>query len=41
MFELDTLFGKLVCAFATGFGNLTGHRDDAAALCLFIQANDL
>ena len=38
---IDTLMGKLVCAFATGLGMWTGHRADAAALCLFIQANDL
>lgn len=41
MFEIDTLMGQLVCAFATGLGMWTGRRAEAAALCLFIQANDL
>lgn len=39
--ELDTLFGRFVCAFAVGLGVRTGNLDNAFNLCLFIVTNDL
>lgn len=41
MLELDTLFGKFVCAFAIGLGVRSGNLGDAANLCVFIFKNDL
>jgi len=39
--QLDTWFGKFVCAFAVGLGFRTGNLDDAFNLCLFISTHDL
>jgi hypothetical protein len=41
MFELDSWFGKVICAFGSGLGVVTGHTHEAINLCMFILTNDL
>lgn len=41
VFEIDSVFGKMVCAMGVVSGLFTGHLRSALDLCMFIAQHEL